>query len=417
MWLSIWLPIGLYAQDDTSVSYDHAKDAAYKAVEALNRCTAALVACTAPCATAADTPACVARCPDCRMAEQSAKLAADLQRRLATSPMKLESPPAPPPPPPLPASDTIKTAIGAAMNPLGSLANKTADFTDNAVYNNPDAVAKFLIKAAITAAVVGGALPATSGFLMAAGVDLAYVGIEGGSMNDVYGKAVGTSILPFSDEAADFAELFFDAKELLKEPGVAVFAAPSNPPPTRIWEPIKPMGQAVFSSTEPAGIATFQAATGAGTAVFSTQPKRPSWSGDGIAVFTPLTPIPEVEITDQPAENEPATRPSTSFWRSLLIGVLQQTPAITQAIWGPKQPVVLPQPQAKVGQAAVRPAVTPAAKNTSPSGLTVPSVSMCLNPAALAITHSTTQNGPYVTSPNAPDSYNALYIPCSQVKK
>ena len=432
LWLVIWMPIGVHAQPATSSArndnsvlaakdvaatakakdaWDHAVDVSNKALGALNSCFAVYMACTDPCVFAKDVAACVARCGLCTSEENALTVAGrEVGLRETTFLQTAQN-----------GFDNFDRAIKAAsVPPAPSAPGHAAEAAHLAAeaFHIGTGVAEEILDMDLP---LGWGLAGWGGLLM--------------FNPDLFPKVPSTTSLapPPVDKynPAWYSPLPDKNGRVAVPPLAGVRLNPSpqsgdpflnvNPGDVHIVDSSEAAssGTAVFRSGDQSGTAVFQTNTvnGSGTAVFSTQPK-PEWSGDGIAVFSPLTPIPESESINQQTLNEPATQPSTSFWRSLLIGVLQQAPAITQAIWGPKQPVALPQPQAKTGQAAVRSSATPGAKTPTPSALTVPSVTMCLNPAAVASTHNVALNGSYVTGPDAPSrNYNALYIPCSQVKK
>lgn len=223
----------------------------------------------------------------------------------------------------------------------------------------------------------------------------------------------------------DTAAHLFDNVDFLstgQQPGVAVFS--STP---------KQSGVAVFAPADrpsSSGFRTNHVVDVPGTAIFSSQPTK-DWSaldkavtqdlpqqdlkdylsqgnGDGVAVFSPLAPTPaRRSFIERESASEPGTQQSASGGRSFFIGLLEQAPAISQGIWGPKPTVQVPASVPRTPQAAARTAQqVPQGAQRMPQTTPSPAVaqpSVC-NPSATASAHGVTKNGPYVTGPNAPSS-------------
>lgn len=394
LWLAVWMSIGLQAQPATSSVYDTAREVATKAVATANTCAATLLACTSPCAMAADTPACVAQCPNCSSELQAADAALDLVRRMSSSLLG------------------VKT-----LAPSPSLSDHVAEGAHAAAeaFHIGTGIAEMLGKEIP----IGVELVGWGGLLLFS-PDL-YPSVPSTTSSavpalDKYNpawyspppdKIAAPPLFGVRLNPSPSGEPFLDVKP--GDGGVIVEPSEASPG-SAIFKPAGRTGTVTFKSPDQPGMAVFQAHTGANASAQSPG----EWQG-GIAVFSPLQPIPVPDdVSLQYDYVQPVEEKGPSAWRLLLQGFLQQTPAISQAIWGSKQPAALSQR----APAALRPLVTSGAKTSSTIAPTVPSVSMCLNPAAVANTHNVTQNGSYVTGPNAPgNSYNQLYIPCSQVKK
>jgi hypothetical protein len=419
LWLAIWLPVGIHAQPATSTSNntglvpaatdvaataqakearDHAVDLSSRALAAYNSCMVGYGPCAARCYSAKVPLACVvAQCDPMCAAEENAlnasKLEVDLRETAYLRTAQNEN-------------DNSDRAIKAAITTAPSASDDVAEAAH--LGGGVMELAKHFGMEISPGWELGGELVGLGGLVLQALDTVPKVpATTSPALPPPYNPAWDSplpakdgrvAVPPPSGTRLDPSPKGF-ASFVSVNPGDAVIVSPGE---------ITSPGTAVFRLGDRSGTSTFQAKTTdvMGTAVFSPGPK-PDWNG-GIAVFSPLAPIPESVSEDQQNLYEPAPQ-SKSFWRSLFVGILEQTPEITQAIWGPKQPAALPLPQSRT-----RPSVTTGAGTASPSILAVPSAGMCLNPAAL--THTTTQTGAYVTSPNAPDSYTA-YIPCSQVKK
>lgn len=191
-------------------------------------------------------------------------------------------------------------------------------------------------------------------------------------------------------------------------------------------------GSAVFEPADQPGVATFRIPSGT---VFLTPTSR-DWSQDGIAIFSPLTPIP---LTDDgssagsagaaPTQQSFISQPTRRNWGGALLQGLQMGLSIYNGVQATKQAArgtgIVP-PAAGTGSVqAARTGATggsAAATKPSPTGTaavakpapTVTAPAMCPNPAAIFNPHGVTVNGPNVTSSNTPSTYVPLLIPCAK---